>query len=239
MTPVRHLLTNTIHNTPQDVIEIVRTHYTKEQQRSTPDHLPQAPWTQPQNPGSFEVILPTQDTSPHPTPTLDTYIIRGHYDKATTRAPEGKAHGPDAITNELIKHLPEATHTLLYTLFRIMTKTTIHQRSGAEALPAYYNKPNKKHPHNIAYYRPITLMNGILKLWTSILTNIGSPWVEAHGILSDTAYGFRRHKKIYDSLSTHIMIYEDAKMTKNTYTRPAPISKAHSGAWIAEYSSKP
>ncbi len=57
-------------------------------------------------------------------------------------------------------------------------------------------------------------MNGILKLWTSILTNIGSPWAEAHSILSDTADGFRRHRKIYDNLSTHIMMYEDAKMSK-------------------------
>ena len=71
-------------------------------------------------------------------------------------------------------------------------------------------KPNKKGSHNIAHYRSIALMNGILKLWTYILTNIGSPWAEAQGILSDTADGFRRHKKIYDSLSTHIMIYEDA-----------------------------
>ena len=55
-------------------------------------------------------------------------------------------------------------------------------------------------------------MNGILKLWTFILTNISSPWAEALEILSDTADRFRRHRKIYDSLSTHIMMYEDAKM---------------------------
>jgi hypothetical protein len=63
-------------------------------------------------------------------------------------------------------------------------------------------KPNKKDPHNIAYYRPIALMNGILKLWTSILTNVGSPWAEAHCILRYTADGFRQHRNIYDSLST-------------------------------------
>ena len=37
---LRHPLTNTIYNTPQDGIDIVTTHYTKEQQRATPDHLP-------------------------------------------------------------------------------------------------------------------------------------------------------------------------------------------------------
>ena len=69
-------------------------------------------------------------------------------------------------------------------------------------------------------------MNGILKLLTSILTSIGSPWAEAQGILSDTADGFMRHKKICDSLSTHIMIYQDAKMANKTYTRPIPTSEA-------------
>ena len=57
-------------------------------------------------------------------------------------------------------------------------------------------------------------MSGILKLWTSSLANIGSPWAEAQGILSDTADGFRRHRKMHDSLATHIMMYEDAKISK-------------------------
>ena len=82
-------------------------------------------------------------------------------------------------------------------------------------------------------------MNDTLKLWTSILTNIGSPWAEAQGITSDTANGFRRHRKIYDSLSKHIMVYEDAKMSKNTYARPTPTSKVPSEAWTTEYSFKP
>jgi len=47
-------------------------------------------------------------------------------------------------------------------------------------------------------------MNGLLKLRTSILINIGSPWAEAQGILSDTPDGFRRTRKIYDSLSTNM-----------------------------------
>ena len=69
-----------------------------------------------------------------------------------------------------------------------------------------------KNPHNIAYYSTIALMNRILKLWTSILTNIGYPWAEAQGIFIDTADGLRRHIKIYGSLSTRVVMYEDAKI---------------------------
>ncbi len=73
-------------------------------------------------------------------------------------------------------------------------------------------------------------MNGMLKLWTSILTNIGSPWAKTQGILSDTADEFRRHRKIYDSLSTHILMYEDAKMSKkHIYTAYSDFKGAYGG----------
>ncbi len=73
-------------------------------------------------------------------------------------------------------------------------------------------------------------MNDILKIWTSILTSISSLWAEPQGILSDTADGFRRHKKTYDSLLTHIMIYEDAKMSKkHIYTAYSDFKGAFGG----------
>jgi len=95
-----------------------------------------------------------------------------------------------------------------------MAKHNHTPREWYKSVTCLLYKPNKKDPHNAAYYSPIALMNEILKLWTSILTNIGSPWAEAQRVLSDTAAGFRRHIKINDSLSTHIMVYEDAKLSK-------------------------
>ncbi len=73
-------------------------------------------------------------------------------------------------------------------------------------------------------------MNCILKLWTSILTDIGTHTAETLGILSDTADGFRAHRSIYDSLSTHIMMYEDAKLSKrNIYTAYSDFKGAFGG----------
>ncbi len=67
-------------------------------------------------------MAPPTHTNPRPPETLDTYITKSHYDRAINRAPPGKAPGPDAITNELIKHLPEEAHTLIFTLFQLMAK---------------------------------------------------------------------------------------------------------------------
>jgi hypothetical protein len=42
---------------------------------------------------------------------------------------------------------------------------------------------------------------------------------KSEGVFNDTADGFRSHINIYDSLSTHNMMYEDAKISKrNIYT---------------------
>jgi hypothetical protein len=73
-------------------------------------------------------------------------------------------------------------------------------------------------------------MNCILKLWTSILTSIGTQIAEAEGIFSDTSDGFRSHRNIYDSLSTHIMMYEDATISKrNIYIAYSDFKGAFGG----------
>jgi hypothetical protein len=73
-------------------------------------------------------------------------------------------------------------------------------------------------------------MNCILKLWTSILTSIGTQTTESGGVFSDTADGFRFHINIYDSLSAHITMYEDANISKrNIYTGYSDFKDAFGG----------
>ena len=92
------------------------------------------------------------------------------------------------------------------------------------------DKPSKSDPHNSSNYRHIALMNCILKLWTSILPSIGTQTTEAEGIFSDTADGFRAHRNIYDRLSTHIMMYKDATISKrNIYTAYSDFKGAFGG----------
>jgi hypothetical protein len=77
---------------------------------------------------------------------------------------------------------------------------------------------------------PIPLTNCILKVWTSVLTSIGTQTTESEGVFSGTAVGFRSHRNIYDSLSTHIMMYEDAKISKRSmYTAYSGFKGAFGG----------
>jgi hypothetical protein len=121
-------------------------------------------------------------------------------------------------------------HDLLYLLFRLIARYNYTPPKWCTNATKLIYKPNKTDPHNSFNYRPIALMNCILKLWTSILTSIGTQTAESEGVFSDTADGFRSHKNIYDSLSTHIMMYQDAKISKrNTYTAYSDFKGAFSG----------
>jgi len=131
---------------------------------ATPEHLPDAPWTQSHSPDNCNMAPPSQHTNPHPLETLDKYITKSQYGRAINRAPPGKAPDPYAITNELIKHLSEEAHTFIYTLFQLMAKQNYTPREWCTSATCMLYKPNKKDPHNIAYYRSIALVNGILKL---------------------------------------------------------------------------
>ena len=91
-------------------------------------------------------------------------------------------------------------------------------------------KPNKIDPNNSTNYRPIALMNCIPKIWASILTTIGTQTAESNGMFSDTANGFRPHRNIFDSLSTYITMYEDAKLSRqDIYTTYSDFKGAFGG----------
>ena len=106
---------------------------------------------------------------------------------ARQRASTGKAPGPDTIPNEVIKFLPDQAHDIIYSLFTIMVKHKYTPKKMVHKRHKAHIQTQKKDPNNPANYRPIALMNCILQLWTSIVTNIGTQTTESEGIFSDTA----------------------------------------------------
>ena len=156
---------------------------------------------------------------------------------AYQKASAGKAPGPDALSNEIIKFLPKTAHDLIFILFQLMARHSYTPKKWCVSATKLIYKPNKTDPHNPANYRPIALMNCILKLWTSILTILGTETAESEGVFSDTADGLRPHRNIYDSLTTHITMYEDAKLSQQKYTRHTQTLKAHSEVWTTVSSS--
>jgi hypothetical protein len=211
------------------------------QPTNTPPHQTQK---RSQPPTKRRIQPPHRPTSSHPTPhsshkrqklfleqlLLDRVLTRTQYTMACQRASTGKAPGPDALPNEVLKYLPENAHDVIFTLFTIMARYSYTPKKWCTSATILIYKPNKKDPRNLAKYRPIALMNYILKIWTSILTIIGTQTAESVRIFSDTADGFRSHHIIYDNISTHITMYEDAKLSKkNIYTAYSDFKGAFGG----------
>ncbi len=82
------------------------------------------------------------------------------YQKAST----GKAPCPDALPNEIIKFLPDTAHDLIFIMFQLMAKHSYTPKKWYLSATKLIYKPNKTDPHNPSNYRPIALMNCILKL---------------------------------------------------------------------------
>ena len=153
-----------------------------------------------------------------------------NYVRTVTRLATGKAPGPDGIPNEVLRYLPDRMHSNIFGLFLLLAKHSYTPPSWSRSVTCLLFKHGKPDPMNPACYRPIALMNCILKLWTGTIQNALSAYSESRGIIRDSQDGFRALRKIYDSLTTHISMLEDAKLHKrDIYTCYIDFKSAFNG----------
>jgi hypothetical protein len=105
--------------------------------------------------------------------TLYHYLARGHCTKACQKSSTGsKAPGPDAISNVILKFLPDSTHDFVFTIFKVTAKHNYTPKKWWISNTNLIYNPNKTNSYSPANFNPISLINCMLKLWTSILTII-------------------------------------------------------------------
>jgi hypothetical protein len=74
-------------------------------------------------------------------------------------------------------------------------------------------------------------VNNLLKLWTALIKDAGSRYVETHGILSDQQDGFHHQGSIHDALASFMMMVEGAKiLNKDNYVMYADFKGAFNAA---------
>ena len=225
---------DTVHTThgpssdPVTVTQKVKEFFEEELRSVTPDPLPRPPWEDPEAPDPYTLRAHNLQATQ---PANMSYLLHAsHYETAVARLALGKAPGPDGIPNEVIKHLPQQAHDAIYLLFNHMGSLNHTPHAWCISATCLLFKPNKKDPLTPASYRPIALMNCILKLWTSVLKYIGSDRAESEGMINDNSDGFRENRQTYDSLLRHIMMLEDAKTSKKPiYTAFADFKGAFNG----------
>ena len=111
-----------------------------------------------------------------------------------------KSPGTDGITNELLKSLPTAWTEYLLALLNKMfqSESTPNNLVDIEVI-MLHKKGCKNDPKN---YRGISLINTILKLYTSLILNRLEKWVEHAKLLPEAQAGFRKKRGCAEHIFT-------------------------------------
>jgi hypothetical protein len=130
------------------------------------------------NPDNFTI-----EPRGNPSLTLADMITRDTFDTTVNSLGTGKATCPDGIPNEIIKFLPPATRSALFSLLSLLALTPDTPPEWCHSTTSLLHK--KDDPTLLENYRPIALMNNLLQLWTALFKDSGSKYAETHGILPD------------------------------------------------------
>ena len=110
-----------------------------------------------------------------------------------------KAPGENMITNIFIKNLPSNWILYVNNLFnKILEKeTTPDQWSNSIVKMLYKKKGEKTDPAN---YRPIALLNAIVKIFTSVLSCRITEWCNKNNLIPEWQAGFRKNRACLDNI---------------------------------------
>jgi DNA-binding FrmR family transcriptional regulator len=131
------------------------------------------------------------------------------FDKTVHSLGSGKALGPYGIPNKMVKFLPNATRSALFSLFSLLAHKAYAPPDWCHNTTCLLHKEGD--PTFLDNYRPIALMNNMFKLWTALIKDVSSKYAEPHGILIEQQDGFRLQRGIHGALASIIMMMEDAK----------------------------
>ncbi|OXA39927.1 putative RNA-directed DNA polymerase from transposon BS [Folsomia candida] len=133
-------------------------------------------------------------------PDLDIPITMQELQLALSSLPVGKAPGIDGIHNELLKVLPtDALLVLLECFNEIFASEQTPEEWGLSITVMLHKKGDKLNPNN---YRPIALLNSLLKLFTHIICHRLTKWANECHILPESQCGFRAGRGCDDQIFT-------------------------------------
>ena len=162
---------------------------------------------------------------------LNASITENEVQLATRSLKTGKSAGCDGITNEYLKNSSERFMAFYVKLFNIVFETGIFPDAWQEGRlrPIYKNKGERNKPEN---YRPITILSCLGKLFTSILNNRLTKFVERYDILNYNQAGFRKEFSTTDHIFTlHALIDILRSSNKKLYCAFIDFTQAFDSVW--------
>ena len=157
------------------------------------------------NLGSFDPVNGTDE--------LNSYITRDEIMRNINKLKNGKAAGYDSIANEYIKNTKHILIPVYEALFNIILDTGNFPEQWTVGIikPVYKNKGNSNDVNN---FRPITILSCLGKLFTSILNNRLSNYLEESMLLLENQAGFRKDYSTLDHIFSLNAVIEILKYHK-------------------------
>ena len=162
---------------------------------------------------------------------LNTPITADEIAKCIIKLKNSKAPGPDNVLNEYIKYTKDQLLPVYVQLFNIVLNTGIIPEKWVEGMimPIYKNKGDPLNPEN---YRPITLLSCLGKLFTAVLNDRLSNYLDENLILNENQAGFRKHYSTSDHIFALHSIFELLRLKqKKLYCAFVDFSKAFDSVW--------
>jgi hypothetical protein len=153
-------------------------------------------------------------TSQHSNLILNSKITEAEILKCIVKLKNSKAPSPvDNIINEYIKATKVMLLPIYCKLFNCVFDTGFLPNSWLEGmiLPIYKNKGDAKDPNN---YRPITILSCLGKLFTAVLNQRLTNFLESYNILDENQAGFRKGYSCFDHIFTLYALIEIFKQRK-------------------------
>ena len=167
---------------------------------------------------------------------LDKVITIEELELAIKKLGKNKAPGSDGIPNEIWKGIPDNVKLELLKCFNDLFDNNVFPNNWSEIIISpLYKKSDPNLPSN---YRPISLANTILKLFTQVLSNRVLDWSERNKIISDYQAAYKRKSGCRD----HIFLLSTAlqynfSINRKVYGLFVDLSQAfdtinHNRLWI-------
>jgi hypothetical protein len=148
------------------------------------------------NPDHQPTIRPPLIVETEPNHILDAPFNELELKLTIKRLKLRKAPGPDLIPNEIWKLFSPKSLTKLCAVYqKVYDSGTVPKSWCAVQVSPIHKKGDRNDPSN---YRPISLLNTILKLFTTVLTNRLNYWTETCAKISPFQAGFRKGKSTLD-----------------------------------------
>jgi hypothetical protein len=162
---------------------------------------------------------------------LDKDITAKDIEENIQHLKNGKSSGPDSITNEMIKAGNTVLIPVLIKLFNMLLHNSVFPHSWAEGyITPIFKGGDASDPSN---YRGITVSSCLGKVFTNILNQRMSSFLEKNEIISPSQIGFQKGHRTTDHIFVLRSIIDIAKhKSKTLYACFVDIRKAFDSIWI-------